>query len=189
VELAAGSVLHRVYNPAFPGFRYFGPLLQRFDHHEGVPGTGAPRAGPRGIFYCAPTLACCVVEVFGATGIVEITTHMLATTALGRPLRVLDLRRTAAMLAGTVAALAYIRERALTQAWSRFFYEHTDLYGLLDGLLYPSAHSGADALALYERAEDALFGPAASLQVQPLASPALDVAVRASARAHGMVMR
>jgi hypothetical protein len=186
--MAASSVLYRIFNPAYPGFRYFGPLLQRFDHHEAVHGTGAPRLGPRGIYYAAPTLACCVVEVFGDSGIVEVTTQMVAATALARGLRLLDLRQSAAMQAGTVAALAYVRERALTQTWSRFFYERSDLYGVLDGLLYPSAHSGADAVALYERAEDALSLSHPLSRVQPLADPALDAALRAIARAHGMVM-
>ncbi len=188
VTLAAGTTLRRIYNPAFPGFRYYGPLAQRFDHHLGTPGRGRPATGARGIYYAAPSLACCLVEVFGDRGLIEIGDEMLVITQIGRPLRLLDLRRRAAMRAGTVVALAGIRDRRLTQAWSRCFYERTDLYGQVDGLLYPGAHNGADALALYERTEDALTSAAATSIVQRLGDPALDAELRAITRAHGLDM-
>jgi hypothetical protein len=44
----------------------------------------------------------------------------------------------------------------LTQAWSCYFYEHPEIYGTVDGLLYLAAHNGGTAVALYERASDAI---------------------------------
>lgn len=185
--LTAGSVLKRIYNPAYPGFRYYGPLAQRFDHHLGGQGN-TPVHGTRGVYYAAPSLACCIVEVFGDIGLIEITDQQLITTRIGRPVRLLDLRRRAAMRAGTVVAVTSVHDRLLTQAWSRWFYERSDLYGMLDGLLYPSAHNGADAVALYERAEDAIHVPGAAAVVQPLSDPALIPELRAIARSHNLDM-
>ncbi len=63
------------------------------------------------------------------------------------------------MRAGSVAALSMIVERKLSQEWSRYFYEQTDIYSSIDGLLYSNAHNGEDAIALYERAENKLECP------------------------------
>lgn len=43
------------------------------------------------------------------------------------------------MRAGTVSAIAKT-DHFLAQAWARYFYEHAEVYGLLDGLLYFNAH-------------------------------------------------
>lgn len=168
IAWARGILLYRIYNPAYPGFRFYGPLGQRFDHHEPA---DPPRDGPRGIYYGAPTLACCVAEVFGDRGFVQIGQEWLATVRVGRELRLLDLRRDGATRAGAVHALSSIRDSALTHAWSRFFYERVEIYGSVDGLLYPGAHNGADAVALYERAADAIERPAATPRLTPLAEP------------------
>jgi hypothetical protein len=179
VTWPSGSVVLRIYNPSYPGFRFFGPLGQRFDHHEP---DDPPWRGPRGIYYGAPTLACCVGEVFADRGFVQISDEWLAVIRIGRDIRLLDLRRGGATRAGTVHAISSVRDRALTQAWSRFFYEHPALYGLVDGVLYPAAHNGADAVALYERAADALTPPAAEVQVGPLVSPAIRYRIMRAAR-------
>lgn len=44
-----------------------------------------------------------------------------------------------------------------SQPWSRYFYETTDLFGVLDGLIYANAHNDGPAIMLYERAHDALI--------------------------------
>lgn len=40
--------------------------------------------------------------------------------------------------------------------WSRYFYETTSVYGVIDGLCYLNAHNDEPAILLYERARDAL---------------------------------
>ncbi len=46
-----------------------------------------------------------------------------------------------AMRAGSVAALAKTAERACSQAWGRYVYEHPELYGMVDGLRFFNAHN------------------------------------------------
>lgn len=154
----------RIYDPDSHGatatsFRRFGPL-HRFDHH---PGRG-PERDPypdlsRGVYYAAHDLSSCLVEIFGDDGIIEPASLMVALPVLRRDLRLLDLRGRGAMRAGTNAAVTKDRERTLTQAWSRYFYEETDLFGEVDGIIYPNAHNDEDAVLLYERAENALHCP------------------------------
>ncbi len=168
--------IYRIFNPAYPGFRSYGPLDMRFDHHAGAGPARSPAPdAARGIYYAAFTLSGCVVEVFGdATRRVERTGRTVARPLLRRDVRLLDLRGSGAMRAGTVAALAKVPDRLVTQAWSRFFYERADLYTAVDGLLFYNAHNDEEALALYERAADALYCPDGDLAyVRPLADPLL----------------
>src|SRR5688572_24968568 len=83
----------------------------------------------------------------------------VAQLALSRPLQLLDLRGSAAMRAGTVAALAATDVRPTTWAWARWFYDSTADYGVVDGLVYAGAHNSEDCYALFERARDALWLP------------------------------
>jgi len=126
VPWLAGKALYRIYTPAYPDFRYYGPLAQRFDHHAPA---DPPDTGSRGIYYGAPTLACCVAEVFGDRGFVQIGGEWLAAISLERTVHLLDLRRNGATRAGTVHAISGIRDRVLTQTWSRYFYDHPELLG------------------------------------------------------------
>ncbi len=162
-NLPSGSRLVRLFDPSrhgatATGFRSYGPLL-RFDHHrgreDGKPGDDIER----GIYYAAMTLSGCLVEVFGDTGVVDLGRHQVASPILRRDLRLLDLRRKGAMRAGTKAAIAKVSDRGLSQAWSRYFYETTKMYGDVDGLIYLNAHNDEEAIALYERASDALECP------------------------------
>lgn len=177
--LPTGTRLVRLFDPSrhgatATGFRSYGPLL-RFDHHrgraDGKPGDDAER----GIYYAAMTLSSCLVEVFGDTGVVDLYRHHVASPILRRELRLLDLRRNGAMRAGTKAAIAKVSGRGLSQAWSRHFYETTGVYGEVDGLIYPHAHNDEEAVALYERAADALECP--SDRVMGLEDEALRAAV------------
>ncbi len=155
----------RIYDPASHGatatsFRRFGPL-HRFDHH---PGMGPPAHDPcpspiRGVYYAARDLSGCLVEVFGDDRRIEPEGLMVALPVLGRDLRLLDLRGKGALRAGTKAAVNKDRNRGLTQAWSRYFYEEARIFGGVDGIVYPNAHNDEDAVLLYERAEDALRCP------------------------------
>lgn len=174
-----GTPLIRLFDPSqhgatATGFRSYGPLL-RFDHHRGRE-EGKPRDdAERGIYYAAVTLSSCLVEVFGDTGVVDLGSHHVASPILRRDLRLLDLRRNGAMRAGTKAAITKVPDRSLSQAWSRYFYETPEVYSDLDGVIYLNAHNDEDAIALYERASDALECP--SERVARLDDVALRAAV------------
>jgi hypothetical protein len=161
--LPAGSRLVRLFDSSrhvatATGFRSYGPLL-RFDHHRGQEDGKAGDDVERGIYYAAMTLSGCLVEVFGDTGVVDLGSHHVASPILRRDLRLLDLRHNGAMRAGTKAAIAKVPDGSLSQAWSRHFYETIGVYGVVDGLIYLNAHNDEEAVALYERAADALECP------------------------------
>jgi hypothetical protein len=60
------------------------------------------------------------------------------------------------MRAGSAATLAKISDRLVSQVWSRYFYEQREIYREIDGIRYYNAHNDEDAIALYEKAQDAL---------------------------------
>lgn len=181
--LPAGTRLVRLFDPSrhgatATGFRSYGPLL-RFDHHRRKEdGTRGEDAG-RSIYYAATTLSGCMVEIFGDAGAVDLHRHHVASPVLRRDLHLLDLRGNGAMKAGTKAAVSKIPDRGLSQPWSRYFYEDTQVYGDLDGLIYYNAHNDEDSLALYERASDALECPperTMRLDAEPLRPAVLEAA-------------
>lgn len=183
--LVAGTDLFRIYDPAAPhgprdgkAFRWHGPYA-RFDHHRGTGGRER-----RGIWCGGLTLSCAVVEAFDI-GVVDLGTKRLVRTRAARDLLLLDLRGRAAMRAGTVAAIS-ASDHSLSRPWSRYFWEHPEIYGELDGLFYLSAHNGQPAVALYERARDGLEVPRG--HDAPLTDPAVLAAVRRGALAHGLVV-
>jgi hypothetical protein len=167
------------------GFRSYGPLL-RFDHHSRT-GNGTPGDDPkRGIYYAAMTLSGCLVEIFGDTGVVDLDRHYVAAPILRRDLRLLDLRGNGAMRAGTKAAIAKVSDRGHSQAWSRYFYKKTEVYGEVDGVIYLNAHNDEEAIALYERASDALECP--SNRIMRLNDEALRPAVLEAADDNDLVV-
>ena len=162
VSLKPGAKIMRIYNPESHGakestFRYFGPLF-RFVHHRPLAAQElAKEKGvidkERGSSYWGFTLSCCLVEKFGDTRIIEFKSYRLAVLVLTESLELLDLRNSGAMAAGSVYALSSEADRTLSQAWSNYIYEHTDIYGEVDGLMYHNAHNGEDSIILYERCE------------------------------------
>lgn len=177
-----GGELYRIYDPTRHGtgplsFRRAGPLV-RFDHYE----RGSPE---RAIYYAALTLEGCLVEVFGDVGVVRLDDLRVANPLLERELLLLDLRGRAAMRAGTVVAVSSA-DYTLSQQWSRYFYEHPDTYGQIDGLIYANAHNGAEAITLYERAQDALVCPAE--RDWPLGDPVVETAIRAIAHDNNLLV-
>ena len=167
--LAAGRSVYRLFRPSSfaptaTTWRFNGPRA-RFDHQRGnSQGTTelaqedqSPIFAPaddedRGILYAAFTLGCCVVEVFDALDYVAPRGWQFSRLTLTRDLTLLDLRGKAAMRLGTVAAISK-GSHPMAQAWSRYFYEK---FETIDGLLYNAAHNDERAIALYERAQDAL---------------------------------
>ncbi len=111
----------------------------------------------RSVAYAAFTLSCCLVEIFGATRIIDRADYLASVVRIRRPLRLLDLRGEGAMCAGTVAAVTKTPDRGISQQWSRYFYDYPQVYGAVDGLLSASAYNDEDVITLYERAVDALY--------------------------------
>ena len=165
----AGTRLFRIFNPNLYaatalGFRSHGPH-SRFDHHRGL---GPPRYDPasdpdRAVYYAAPSLSGCVVEVFGDLGSIVFGDYQVAKPEIARDLDLLDLRREGAMRVGSVASLAKTADRSVSQAWARYFYENPQTFGAIDGILYFNAHNDEEALVLFERAASALMCPAANV--------------------------
>lgn len=120
--------------------------------------------------YAAPTMLCCVGEFFGDTGSITLTGIRLARLRVVEPLTLLDLRGPAATGAGTIPAIAAITQRATTQAWARWWYEHPQLR-TTEGLIFASSHTGEDAIALWERARGKVNCPRG--RHWPLADPLL----------------
>ena len=189
-DLPSGSRLIRLFDPSrhgatATGFRSYGPLL-RFDHHRGREDEKPGDDAERGIYYAAVILSGCLVEIFGDTGMVDLHRHHVASPILRRDLRLLDLRHNGAMRAGTKAAIAKVADRSLSQAWSRHFYETPEVYSDLDGVVYLNAHNDEEAIALYERASDALECPPE--RVMRLNDEALRAAVLEAADDNGLVV-
>jgi hypothetical protein len=184
-DLKKGEYLIRIFNPNPHNtqaltFRNYGPLL-RFDHHRGSEAVDQER----GVYYAAFTLSSCLVECFGDTGIIEIKGQQVASMEVIRPLKLLDLRGSGAMKAGSVSALAKVSDRLLSQEWSRFFYERVDLYDQLDGLIFYNAHNDEEAIALYERASRGLSCPDG--EVMALDDPQLRPAIQQAAKDNHLI--
>jgi hypothetical protein len=155
VTLPRGTRLFRIYAPQkFAGapvrFRTRGPYV-RFDHQR-PDADGKPRVDrQRGILYAGVDFLGCVGEYFGDTGEIVRVGNRLARLSVLSALTLLDLRGTEARAAGTIPAIGSISQRRTTQAWARWWYEHPDLTAA-HGLIYTSAQSGRDVMAIWERA-------------------------------------
>ena len=187
VTLDRNDVLLRIfdptkYNATATDFRNYGPV-SRFDHHQEYPDKIDPK---RSVIYASPTLSCCLVEIFGDGGIIRVEQQQLAFITLKNALKLLDLRGSAAMAAGTLAALSSITERSISQAWGRYFYENSQLYGEVDGLIFAGAHNGEDAVCLYERAESKLTS--AHVEILNLNHPDLRDTILSIAKNHSLIV-
>lgn len=172
--LPARTVLSRIYSaggahPAtWNGFRFFGPTHARFDHHD-----DPPRVQAKGISYAAHGASAaltCIAEVFQATRVIDRarSAPWLVCFDIQRDLVLLDLTGLWPTRAGASMAINS-GQRPRARQWSRAIYA---AYPTIDGLLYASSmHANRPAVALYERARDAL--PAAPVFNRALADPAL----------------
>jgi hypothetical protein len=159
--LPPDSLLWRIYffagaHPTvWNGFRAWGPTTARFDHHEEPARLQARRilyaaAGPEGALTA-------LAEVFQATRVVQRGAGSPAIVGFEttRPLQLLDLTGLWPTRAGASTAICS-GTRGRTRRWSRVIYE---AWPEIDGLRYSaSMNAGEPAVALYERAEDALPG-------------------------------
>ena len=187
VTLDRNDVLLRIFDPTkydatAVSFRNYGPV-SRFDHHRQYPNKIDPE---RSVIYASPTLSCCLVEIFGDGGIIRIEQQQLAFITLKNALKLLDLRGSAAMAAGTLAALSSITERDISQAWGRYFYEKPQLYGEIDGLIFAGSHNGENAVCLYERAESKLTS--AHVEILNLNHPDLRDTILSIAKNHSLIV-
>lgn len=155
--LRRGHQLVRIFDPDWLEPAQFSPSgpRHRFDHHRGAHGALGNDPARR-IYYAADDLKGCIVEVFGDVGLISVRALRVAKVRLRRRLRLLDLRGDGALKCGSVAALAAVPDRPMSQQWARWFYEHPKEVGKVDGIAYPNAHNQDVAYALFERAEDAL---------------------------------
>lgn len=152
LDLPEGSKLLRIYCPEPYGtspcsFRSQGGARGRFDHHLPEPDN------TRAVHYSAETLAGCIVECFDPNAGVVLKGRRLGFLRTLRSLKLIDLRGSGAMKAGSVAALCKTEKRETTQKWSRYLYEN---HPEIEGLVYGNAHNDDTAYVLFERAEDAL---------------------------------
>jgi hypothetical protein len=187
ITLNRNDELLRIFDPTSYGttatsFRNYGPI-SRFDHHRESKNRIDPE---RSVIYAGFTLSCCLVEIFGDGGVIRIEQQQLALITLKDTLKLLDLRGSAAMSAGTLAAISSITERDISQAWGRYFYENPQLYGEIDGLIFAGAHNGEDAVCLYERAKRKIAS--AKVEVLNLNHPDLRDSILSIAKNHSLIV-
>jgi hypothetical protein len=169
--LAAGTMLWRVYFTAgahpstWNGFRFFGPVAARFDHHD-----GPPHNQTLGIQYSALSPLTSIAEFFQATRMIDRSARRpwLAGFQVTSDLSLLDLTNGWPTRAGASMAInSGPRPRA--RRWSRLIHAS---YPDVHGLYYPSSmRSNQPCCALYERAQGAM--PASPVFNRALADPAL----------------
>ncbi len=188
VTLKSGEVLIRIFDPTRYGitatsFRSYGPI-SRFDHH----GSYKNKIDPdRSVIYTGRTLSCCLVEIFGDGGIIALEQQQVAFLTLTSNIRLLDIRGSGAMGAGTVAAISSITQRDISQAWGKYFYEHPEIYAEIEGLIFSGAHNGEDAIMLYERAKPKI--ESARVEVLNLNHPDLVAPILEIAEVHGLLVK
>lgn len=154
--LSDGAELWRVYfqggrHPTtWDQFRSFGPTNSRFDPHE-----PPPHLQGRKVLYAAMHGPTGLAEVFQESRVIDRTENdpALVGFAVSRALRLLDLTSAWPTRAGASMVInSGTRKRA--QRWARAIYE---AYPDLDGIHYASSmFQNASAVALFERAEDAI---------------------------------
>ena len=188
VTLKSGEVLIRIFDPTRYGatatsFRNYGPI-SRFDHHQEYSSNIDPE---RSVIYVGLTLSCCLVEIFGDGGVIAIEQQQVAFLTLTSDIKLLDIRGSGAMGAGTVAAISSITQRDISQAWGKYFYEHPELYDEIEGLIFSGAHNGEDAIMLYERAKPKI--ESARVEILNLNHPDLVAPILEIGEIHGLLVR
>lgn len=186
--LEIGTQLRRIYNPnrhntKAVSFRFNGPRA-RFDHHRSSY-KNPQEDRERGINYWGFSLSCCLVEVFGDTRVIDVDDLEVAFLTLNQTIKLLDLRGKAAMNAGILSSVSQIADRNLSQLWGKYFYEETDIYGLIDGLIFNNAHNNEESVVLYERAKAQL--DSAQVKILALNSLSLRSAIADCALENSMI--
>jgi RES domain len=161
--LPGGTRLARVYYSAgrhpmaWSGFRFFGPVNARWDHHL-TDHTGKAQTQARGIYYAASDAKTCLAETFQSTRRIDraFQAPWLVVFETASALQVLDLTGDFATRMGASMAI-HSGSRARARGWARDLYQ---AFGDIQGIQYSSSmNGGAAAFALNERAlQPPLFG-------------------------------
>jgi RES domain len=159
----SGTRLARVYYSAgrhptaWNGFRFFGPVNARWDHHL-ASATGKAQSQNRGIYYAASDAKTCLAETFQSTRRIDraFQSPWLVVFETVPALQVLDLTGDFATRMGASMAI-HSGNRGRARGWARDLYE---AFGDIQGIQYSSSmNGGAAAFALNERAQKVpLFG-------------------------------
>ncbi len=192
-KLPAGSRIARVYYTRsrhalqWDGFRHFGPLNSRWDHH--LPDSaGAPVLQERSIYYAATDAKTCLAEFFQHTRRIDRAAQApwLVVFELAKPLELLDLTGDFATRIGASMEI-HSGPRGRARRWACELYE---AYPELDGILYASSMNGGEpALALTDRAEKRAVLPAHPLLHRALADDVLLDALKHAADRLGYALR
>jgi hypothetical protein len=172
---------------AWNGFRFFGPVNARWDHH--LPGAAAEaRLQDRGIYYAASDAKTCLAESFQSTRRIDraFQSPWLVVFETVSALQVLDLTGDFATRMGASMAI-HSGNRGRARGWARDLYE---AFRDIQGIQYSSSmNGGAQAFALNERAQKApLFG-AHPLFHRALADDAMLDPLKHAAQALGYALR
>jgi hypothetical protein len=189
VTLDPGEEIRRIYKDKDKRdektFNYKGPY-GRFDHHQHT--IDHPQVDPdRGVSYWGYTLSCCLVEIFGDQKFITPQDRQIRRAGMltiSQPILLLNLCGSGAMLVGSTTKIAKDSAREDTQAWSRYFYAHPQIFKQVDGLIYANSHNDEKVICFYERAISKLQ-QAASFNL-PLDSPALQPEIRKTCLDNGM---
>lgn len=161
--------------------RHFGPTPTRFDPHPPPPATHPDFA----VMYAAADLDTALAEVFQLGRVIEPAAPngpYLTVWPTARSLRLLDLRGTWPIRQGASHAIN-TGPHPVCRRWAHAIAIHPKG---VDGLLYTSSMTGADAAALFLPAADSFpRGPELSL---PLSDPGLVEVVEGAAQRIGYVV-
>jgi RES domain len=157
VTLNSEEIIRRIYKDkngrSEKTFNYKGPY-GRFDHHRHT--MDNPQVdSDRGVSYWGYTLSCCLVEIFGDQKFIakeDRQTRRAGILTISQPMLLLNLCGSGAMRVGSTTKIAKDSAREDTQAWSRYFYDHTQIFKQVDGLIYANSHNDEKVICFYERA-------------------------------------
>ena len=157
ITLDPGETIRRIYKDKDERdektFNYKGPY-GRFDHHRHT--IGNPQIDrDRGASYWGYTLSCCLVEIFGDQKFITKEDRQIRRAGMltiSQPMLLLNLCGSGAMLVGSTTKIAKDSAREDTQAWSRYFYDNTQTFQQIDGLIYANSHNDETVICFYERA-------------------------------------
>jgi hypothetical protein len=155
--IPTGSRIARVYYSRsrhalrWDGFRHFGPLNSRWDHHLPDP-TGSPVTQQRSIYYAARDAKTCLAEFFQHTRRIDRAAQSpwLVVFELAQSLELIDLTGDFATRMGASMEV-HSGTRTRARRWACDLYE---AFPAAHGILYASSmNGGASAVAVNDRAE------------------------------------
>ncbi len=153
--IRAGCGFGRIHRAAYPAPLGFGKNATRFsDPRRRIEDNRV------GVLYLGSTSKVCFLEAVlrdqrdGVVGEIEIeeaeiTDRLYSEIAIGRALKLVDLRSDLPVKMGIPSDVVRGRTQTLARKWSLAIYEHP---AAVDGIIYPSRLSTEVNLAVYDRA-------------------------------------